>query len=135
MINRIVLVGRITADIDVKYTQNGTAVTNFSIAVERQFRNSSGEKETDFINIVAWKKLAELIGEYMKKGSMIGIDGSLQVRKYETREGEKRTAYEVRADNCQFLDIKGANASATSLATSLATEPASQEEDDDGLPF
>jgi single-strand DNA-binding protein len=104
MINRIVLVGRLVADPEVRYTQNGIAVANFTIAVERPFRSASGEKQTDFIPVVAWRKLAELMGQYMKKGRLIGVDGSLQMRKYQTKEGENRTVYEVLADNIQFLD-------------------------------
>ncbi|MBN2327666.1 MAG: single-stranded DNA-binding protein [Candidatus Omnitrophica bacterium] len=104
MINRIVLVGRLVADPEVRYTQNGVAVSSFSIAVDRPYRSAGGERQTDFINIVAWRKLAELMGQYMKKGRLIGVDGSLQMRKYQTKEGENRTVYEVQADNIQFLD-------------------------------
>lgn len=104
MINRIILVGRLVADPEVRYTQSGIAVANFTIAVERPFRSASGEKQTDFIPIVAWRKLAELMGQYMKKGRLIGVDGSLQMRKYQTKEGENRTVYEVLADSIQFLD-------------------------------
>lgn len=104
MINRIVLVGRLVADPEVRYTQNGIAWCNFRIAVDRPFRNANGEKQTDFITVVAWRKLAELMGQYMKKGRLIGVDGSLQMRKYQTKEGENRTVYEVSADSIQFLD-------------------------------
>jgi single-strand DNA-binding protein len=102
--NRIVLIGRLTRDPEVRYTQSGIPVTNFSIAVDRKFKNASGERETDFINIVAWRKTAELVGEYLGKGRLVAVDGSLQQRKYQNREGENRTVYEVLADTVQFLD-------------------------------
>ena len=104
MINCVILVGRLTADPEIRYTQSGIPVANFSIAVERNFKNSAGERETDFINIVAWRKTAELMAEYTKKGHMIGVDGTLQMRKYQTKEGENRTVYEVQADSIQFLE-------------------------------
>ncbi|MGC9327442.1 MAG: single-stranded DNA-binding protein [Candidatus Hinthialibacter sp.] len=112
MINRIVLVGRLVADPEVRYTQNGIAVASFRIAVDRPFRSAGGERQTDFINIVAWRKLAELMGQYMKKGRLIGVDGSLQMRKYQTKEGENRTVYEVQADTIQFLDRGDSSGSA-----------------------
>lgn len=107
MINKVILVGRITADPEVRYTQSGVPVVNFSLAVDRRFKSASGERETDFINIVAWRKLAELLNQYVKKGYMLAVEGSLQMRKYQTKEGENRTAYEVQADNIQFLDRGG----------------------------
>ncbi len=107
MINRVILVGRITADPEIRYTQSGLPVTNFSLAVDRRFKSASGERETDFLRIVAWRKTAELIGQYVKKGYMLGIEGSLQMNQYQTKEGEKRTTYEVQADNVQFLDRGG----------------------------
>ena len=102
--NRVILIGRLTRDPEIRYTQSGIAVANFSLAVDRRFKNANGEKETDFINVVAWRKQAELIGEYLKKGFMTAVEGSLQMRKYQTREGENRTVYEVMADSVQFLD-------------------------------
>ncbi|MDX9753249.1 MAG: single-stranded DNA-binding protein [bacterium] len=104
MINHIVLVGRLTRDPEIRYTQTGIPVASFSIAVDRRFKNANGERETDFINLVAWRKQAELVGEYVKKGYLIGVEGALHMRKYQTREGENRTAYEVVCDNIQFLD-------------------------------
>ena len=107
MLNRIVLIGRLVADPELRYTQSGIPVSSFCIAVDRNYKNAAGERETDFINISAWRKLAELICEYMKKGRLIAVEGSLQMRKYQTREGENRTAYEVQAENVQFLDRGG----------------------------
>ncbi|MBD3265940.1 single-stranded DNA-binding protein [bacterium] len=107
MMNRIILIGRLTRDPELRYTQSGIPVANFSVAVDRRFKNASGERETDFINIVAWRKQAELVGEYLNKGFQVAVEGSLQMRKYQTREGENRTAYEVVADSVQFLDRGG----------------------------
>ncbi|MBI1390462.1 MAG: single-stranded DNA-binding protein [bacterium] len=104
MLNRIILIGRLVADPEIRYTQTGVAVVNFRIAVDRPYKNASGEKETDFINIVAWRKLAELVNQYLNKGRLVAIEGSLQMRRYQTKEGDNRTAYEVQADNIQFLD-------------------------------
>ncbi len=108
MINRVILVGRMVADPEVRYTQSGIAVARLRIAVERRFKSATGERQTDFINIVAWRKLAELCGQYLKKGRMVGIDGSLQMNQWE-QDGQKRTTYEVLADNIQFLDREGSS--------------------------
>src|SRR3990172_2799793 len=99
MINNVVLVGRLTADPDIRYTQSGVAMCKFSVAVERNFKNAAGEKETDFINVVAWRKAAELIGQYVAKGNMLGVRGSLQSRKYQDKDGNNRVAYEVVAED------------------------------------
>ncbi|RJP34627.1 MAG: single-stranded DNA-binding protein [Candidatus Omnitrophota bacterium] len=104
MLNHIVLIGRLVADPDVRYTQSGIQVAKICLAVDRKFKNAAGERETDFINVVAWRKLAELLEKYMKKGRLIAVQGSLQSRKYQTKEGENRTAYEVQADEIKFLD-------------------------------
>lgn len=106
--NRTVLVGRLTRDPDLRYTPNGTAVANFTIAVNRPFKNDQGENEADFINGVVWRKPAENLANYMKKGSQIGVDGRLQSRTYEQ---DGRTVYvtEVVAESVQFLESKGSN--------------------------
>ncbi len=134
--NRIVLVGRLTRDPEVKYTSSGVAVTNFGLAVDRRFRNAQGERETDFINIVAWRKTAELCGQYLSKGRQVAIDGSLQMRKYQTSQGENRTVYEVVADNVEFLGSKqDGGGSAPSPDDSDAPPPSGDEPEDDDLPF
>jgi single-strand DNA-binding protein len=102
MINQTVLTGRITRDLELKYTGTGTAVLSFSIAVERPFKNSQGERETDFIDIVAWRKTAENIAQYFKKGDGIGVVGRIQTRNYENNEGRKVYVTEVVADNFDF---------------------------------
>lgn len=103
MLNRIVLIGRLVADPQLRYTQNGTAVANFRIAVDRPFANQQGERETDFIDIVTWRKLAEVVANNLNKGRLVGVDGRLQVREYEY-EGQRRRQAEVVADTVQFLD-------------------------------
>lgn len=104
MLNRIVLIGRLTADPEVRYTQSGVAVANMRMAVDRNYKDQNGERPTDFINLVAWRKAAELISQYMKKGRMMAVEGSLQMRQFQTKEGENRTVYEVLIENFQFLD-------------------------------
>ena len=105
-INRVVLIGRLTANPELRYTANNTAVTSFTLAVDRNFKNESGNKEADFINIVAWNKKAELIHQYLKKGDRLGISGRLQVRKYQNERGENRYVTEVVADEVEFLNSK-----------------------------
>ena len=102
MINQTVLTGPITRDLELKYTGTGTAVLSFSIAVERPFKNAQGERETDFIDIVAWRATAENISKYFKKGDGIGIIGRIQTRNYENNEGRKVYVTEVVADNFDF---------------------------------
>ncbi len=103
MLNRVVLIGRLVADPQLRYTQNGTAVANFRIAVDRPFTNQQGERETDFIDIVVWRRLAETCANNLNKGRLVGVDGRLQVREYEY-EGQRRRQVEVVADNVEFLD-------------------------------
>ncbi|TFJ92163.1 single-stranded DNA-binding protein [Lentibacillus salicampi] len=106
MINNVTLVGRLTADPDLRYTQNGTAVANFRLAVNRPFTNQNGENEVDFINCVVWRRPAENLANYMKKGSQIGITGRIQTRNYENNEGRTIYVTEVVADNVAFLESK-----------------------------
>jgi single-strand DNA-binding protein len=104
LLNRIVLVGRLTKDPELRYTPNGKAVAGFSLAVSRRFSNAQGERETDFIDIVLWGKLAETCTNHLKKGRLVGVDGRLQIRSYEAQDGQKRRVAEVIADNVAFLD-------------------------------
>ena len=108
MFNLVVLTGRLTADPELKTTPNGVSVTSFSIAVEIRYKQGE-ERQADFINIVAWRSSAEFICKYFKKGSMIGIEGSIQTRKYQDRDGNNRTAFEVVANNVQFVEFKKAD--------------------------
>jgi single-strand DNA-binding protein len=104
MLNRIVLIGRLTADPDFRVTSGGTPVANFALAVDRNFKNQQGEYETDFIRIVTWRRQAEFVSKNLQKGRLISVDGRLQVRKYQNQEGENRIIAEVVADSIQFLD-------------------------------
>lgn len=107
MLNRIALVGRLTRDPEMKYTPvNGTAVTNFTLAVDRDFKQD-GQQTADFINIIVWKQQAEFCAKYLIKGRMVSIDGRLQIRNYEDKEGQRRTIAEVVADRVVPLDSKG----------------------------
>ena len=108
MFNLVILTGRLTADPELKTTPNGVSVTSFSIAVERRYRQGE-ERQADFINIVAWRSSAEFICKYFKKGSMIGIEGAIQTRKYQDRDGNNRTAFEVVANNVQLVEFKKAD--------------------------
>jgi single-strand DNA-binding protein len=104
MLNRIILIGRLTADPQLRYTQNGIAVTSFTLAVDRPFQNQQGERGTDFIDIVVWRKQAETCANYLSKGRLTAVEGRLQIRSYEAQDGTKRRAAEVVADNVRFLD-------------------------------
>lgn len=121
MFNLVVLTGRLTADPELKTTNTGISVTSFSIAVNRRYR-AGEETQTDFINIVAWRQTAEFITKYFKKGNMIGIEGSIQTRKYTDKNGNNRTAFEVVANNAQFVESKKDSAPA---AGGMNDEPAS----------
>ena len=106
MLNRIVLMGRLTRDPELRRTQSGTAVTSFSIACDRDFKSQSGEKETDFIDIVAWRGTAEFVSKYFAKGRMAIVEGRLQIRDWTDNNGGKRRSAEVIADNIYFGDSK-----------------------------
>ena len=106
MLNRIILMGRLTRDPELRRTGNGTAVTSFSLAVDRDFKTQSGEKETDFIDIVAWRNTAEFVSKYFTKGRMAVVEGRLQIRDWTDRDGGKRRSAEVVADNVYFGDSK-----------------------------
>lgn len=104
--NRAVIVGRLTRDPDLRYTSNGHAVANFTVAVNRPFRNEQGEQEADFINCVAWRKQAENLANYMRKGSRVGVDGRIQTRSYDNDQGQKVFVTEVLAESITFLESR-----------------------------
>ena len=106
MLNHIVLMGRLTRDPELRRTQSGVAVASFTLAVDRDFKAENGERETDFIDIVAWRSTAEFVSRYFTKGRMAVVSGRLQIRSYTDREGIKRKASEVVADNVYFGDSK-----------------------------
>jgi single-strand DNA-binding protein len=104
MLNRVILIGRLTRDPNLRYTQNGHPVVNFSLAVDRPYTSQDGEKEVDFIDIVAWRKLAEVVANNLDKGRLVAVEGRIQTRMYDDREGNRRKVWEVLADNVRFLD-------------------------------
>ncbi|MEB9856292.1 single-stranded DNA-binding protein [Bacillus cereus] len=104
MLNRTILVGRLTKDPDLRYTPNGVAVATFTLAVNRAFSNQQGEREADFINCVIWRKQAENVANYLRKGSLAGVDGRLQTRNYQGQDGKRVYVTEVLAESVQFLE-------------------------------
>lgn len=106
MMNRTILIGRLTKDPDLRYSPQGTAMCNFTLAVNRNFKNQQGEYEADFINVVTFRKQAENVAQYLKKGSLAGVDGRLQSRSYENNQGQRVFVTEVVADSVQFLEPK-----------------------------
>lgn len=141
--NKVILGGRLTADVELKQTQNGTSVCSFSLAVNRRF-SSEGERQTDFITCQAWRQTAEFISKYFKKGSSICVVGSIQTRSWKDNNGNNRNATEVIVDEAMFVDGKndsqGTEASNpnTYLPDAYKSSPAPKYEDanpDDDLPF
>jgi|YNPNPStandDraft_1061719.scaffolds.fasta_scaffold01712_3 single-strand DNA-binding protein len=104
MLNVVVLTGRLVADPELKYTPSGVAVCTFRVAVDRRFKSESGERQTDFIDIVAWRQSAEFAANYLAKGRMVGVQGRLQQRSWVQQDGQKRSKIEVVADSVQILD-------------------------------
>ena len=109
MINRVILVGRLTKDPEYRQTPNGVSVATFTLAVNRSFTNSQGEREADFINAVVFRRQAENVNNYLSKGSLAGVDGRIQSRSYENKEGQRVFVTEVVADSVQFLEPKNNN--------------------------
>jgi single-strand DNA-binding protein len=136
MYNRIILIGRLTRDPELRYVPSGAPVASFTLAVDRPFRDQQGNRETDFIDIVAWRKLAEQVSQYMSKGRMVAVEGRLQIRSYETQDGQKRKVSEVVADGIRFLD-RGKTAAAATAETSAPAHgeagPGGTEDED--VPF
>ena len=147
--NKVVLIGRLTKDPELRYTQGGTAVANFTLAVNRRFANQSGEREADFINCVAWQKTAEFVANYFKKGQQMAMEGRIQVSVYDGNDGQKRWKTEIIAEQIEFVGSKsngsndnkaGSNGSANTGSGSGYSDPqlGYGEEvlfDDDDLPF
>lgn len=104
MINNVTVVGRLTREVDLRYTSNGTAYASFTLATDRDFKNQNGERETDFINCVMWRKPAENLANYTKKGSLIGVSGRIQTRNYENEQGQRVYVTEVLAEKFSFLE-------------------------------
>jgi len=110
LLNRVVLVGRLTRDPELRYTPNGVAVANFTLAVNRPFSNQQGERDADFINCVVWRKPAENVANFLKKGSLAGVDGRVQTRSYDNNEGRRVFVTEIVAESVQFLEPKSSQA-------------------------
>lgn len=133
ILNRIVLIGRLTKDVELRYTGNGTPVANFTLAVERNYTNRDGDRDVDFINIVTWRGLAENCARHLGKGRLVGIDGSLQIRKSE-KDNRTYINPEVNADNVRFLDFGNNNNQGGNSQASNETA-GSPDFDDEDIPF
>lgn len=131
MLNSVVLMGRLTAAPELKTTPNGVSVTSFRVAVDRNFVRNGEERQADFIDVVAWRQTAEFICRYFRKGSMIAVQGSIQTRNYEDRNGNKRTAVEIVADNVSFCGEKTGNGD----QQHAALQTPYVDTDNDQLPF
>jgi single-strand DNA-binding protein len=105
-VNKVCLTGRITKNIELKYNQNNVAITSFTLAVTRKFKNQNGEYESDFINCIAYKSTAELLNKYVKKGDLLGIEGRIQTRNYEDKDGKRVYVTEVIVDSIDFLQSR-----------------------------
>ena len=146
-LNLVALMGRLTADPELKTTQSGISVTSFAIAVDRKYQPQGEERKADFIDIVAWRNQAEFICKYFKKGSMIGIEGEIQTRPYEDKNGNKRKAVEVVVDHVTFCGSKSEGGSRNNVDVDPENDPLNQVQDrlnefadlgnadDDDLPF
>ena len=133
MLNKIVIMGRLTRDPELRYTQSGKAVANFTVAVDRDFKNQDGSRSADFIDCVAWGQGGEFVSRNYHKGSSIVVEGSLQSRQWQDRDGNKRVNWEIVAEHTYFGESKKAPAPGTVLPS---PEPFSELDDDDGaLPF
>lgn len=128
MLNRVILIGRLTKDPELKTTQSGTSVCTFTLAVDRGFTAANGKKETDFIPIITWKALAENCGSHLAKGKLVAVDGRMQIRTYEASDGSKRTVAEVVAETVRFLSPK-------SESNSMPTFPNEETTPMDEIPF
>ncbi len=144
MLNTIILMGRLTADPELRTTSSGLSVSSFTVAIDRRYQRQGEDKQTDFIPVVAWRQQADFVSKYFSKGQMIAVEGSLQSRKYEDKNGNPRTAYEVVADRISFCGSKaesgggnyGGNAGAdTSSYSNANAGDFSTVVDDDDLPF
>ena len=150
--NKVFLIGNLVRDPEVRATQSGISVCNFTVAVNRRFKKENGEQETDFLNVIAWRQLAELCGKYLAKGRKVAVTGSIQTRTYEAKDGSKRTAWDIVADEVEFLtpqnqqiSTQGAPGACTTAAskdsgTAYAPQPHNDfggytQVDDEELPF
>ena len=133
MLNSIIIMGRLTADPELKTTASGLSVTSFTVAVDRAY--SKEEKQTDFIPVVCWRGTADFVTKFFRKGSMIAVRGSLQTRNYEDKNGNKRTAFEVVADEVSFCGSKSESSGNEAAQTDSTGFPDTSDDIDDDLPF
>ena len=135
-LNRVVIMGRLTRDPELRRTQTGTAVTSFSLAVDRDFKSrESGEKATDFIDVVAWRQTAEFVSRFFTKGRMAVVEGRLQMRDWTDKDGNKRRAVEIIANSVYFADSKPQEGTAAYSPAPSSPGEFSEVEDDGDLPF
>ena len=134
MLNKIIVMGRLTRDPELRRTNSGIAVASFTVAVDRDFKPQSGEKETDFIDIVAWRNTAEFVSKYLSKGRMAVVEGRLQLRDWTDKEGNKRRTAEIVADSVYFGDSKRDGGDNSGYAPASSGSFAEVEDDGD-LPF
>ena len=138
MLNKVILIGRLTKDPELKYTPNSVAVCTFTLAVDRSFTNQQGEREADFIPIVVWRGLAENCGKYLAKGRLCAVSGRLQTRSYDVQDGSKRYITEVVADECQFIERAKDGQAPAQQPSSQGEMPGfkpMEDGEDDELPF
>ena len=146
MINNVTLIGRLTKDVELKYTPANQAVAQFTLAVNRTFKNANGERESDFINCVIWRKSAENFANFVKKGALIGITGRIQTRNYENQQGQRVYVTEVIAENFQMLESRNQQQGQQQAQPQQATQQQAKQPDpfaggaptslnDDDLPF
>ena len=142
MLNKIFIMGRLTRDPELRRTQNGTAVAGFALAVDRDYKNADGTKETDFIEVVAWRSSAEFVSKYFAKGRMAVVEGRLQIRDWQDKDGNKRRSAEVVADNVYFGDSKkegdssgGYKAAGKAVDVEPDTGDFAEVEDEEDWPF
>lgn len=139
--NKVIIIGRLTKEPEIRTTQSQIPVASFTLAVDRRFKTSDGEKQADFIPVIAWRKLAELSGQYLKKGSKVSIVGNIQTRNYEDKDGKKVYATEVVAEELYFLDTKKADQGNNTSEYSPKSPSTTQhdyltvDDDDTSLPF
>ena len=131
MLNVVVLIGRLTRDPELRYTPSGVATGRFTLAVDRPFTNQRGERDTDFIDVVVWRRLAETCAQHLQKGRLVAVHGRVQTRTYETQDGQRRKATEIVAEDVRFLDApKRDNGDADG-----DFDPYAEEDDDGDIPF
>ncbi len=135
MLNTAVIMGRLTADPELRTTSNGTSVTSFCVAVDRSYVPKGQERQADFINVVAWRQTAEFVCKYFTKGKMVAVEGSVQTRNYEDKNGNKRTAVELLARTVFFCGDKAEDTARPSVNVSAAEDYTMLPTDDGDLPF